>query len=278
MITTEQALDCFSSDDLIGLGMEADSIRRTLHPEGVVTYHLQTAITTIAEAHRAIAEGATGLLLQPQPTLAATETLLAELHHTHPTITLEAPASILHFAQTESLPLKALLDHLADAGLTSLADTPRLTGQTLTLPQHRQAHRAGLRTQATLIFGAGETPADRVAHLQALRDLQAETAGFTSFTALAAPAANGRELDEATGVEYLKTLAIARIVLDTLANIEADALTQGPKVLQMALRFGANDAGHPTQQVSEEELRRIIRDAGFQPAQRNALYTTCFLP
>ena len=87
-------------------------------------------------------------------------------------------------------------------------------------------------------------------------------------------------MEEATAVEYLKTLAISRMVLDNIANLQADLDTQGLKVLQMALRFGGNDAGSvllDNSDTTEEDLRRVIRGAGFKPVQRDTLYRTMFL-
>jgi cyclic dehypoxanthinyl futalosine synthase len=88
--------------------------------------------------------------------------------------------------------------------------------------------------------------------------------------------------EEATAVEYLKTLAISRMYLDNVENVESNLETQGPKVLQVGLRFGGNDAGsvllaQAADVASEEQVRRVIRDAGFKPVQRDTLYRTMFL-
>jgi len=123
-----------------------------------------------------------------------------------------------------------------------------------------------------------------VAHLELLRGLQAETGGFTSFTPLAwqpEAVSGGRALDGPTAVEYLKTLAISRLLLEGIEHLQGSWQTQGLKVLQLALGFGADDAGvldltEPAG-VSEEELRRIVRHAGFRPMQRDAAYRTVFL-
>jgi cyclic dehypoxanthinyl futalosine synthase len=116
--------------------------------------------------------------------------------------------------------------------------------------------------------------------LEAVRRLQEETGGFAAFLPLAAEAPGGRELDVVTAVERLKTLAISRMFLDNVENVQADGAGQGLKVLQMGLRFGGNDVGSVTadgNRASEEDLRRIIRDAGFQPVQRDMAYRTMFL-
>jgi cyclic dehypoxanthinyl futalosine synthase len=112
-----------------------------------------------------------------------------------------------------------------------------------------------------------------------VRRLQEETGGFTAFIPVSAEAPNGRELDGVTAVERLKTLAISRMFLDNVENVQASWAGQGLKVLQMGLRFGANDVGSAgvAGGGSEEDLRRIIRDAGFRPVQRDTLYRTMFL-
>jgi cyclic dehypoxanthinyl futalosine synthase len=135
-----------------------------------------------------------------------------------------------------------------------------------------------------MIFGAGEPFEHRLNHLEAIRHLQQETGGFTSFTPWSfTPHSTAlRGFEEATAVEYLKTLAISRMYLENIKNFQTNLETQGLKVLQVALRFGSNDAGSviPPGQLNaatEEQLRQVIRDAGFKPVQRDTLYQTMFL-
>jgi cyclic dehypoxanthinyl futalosine synthase len=137
-----------------------------------------------------------------------------------------------------------------------------------------------------MIFAAGETFEYRVNHLEQVRRLQEETGGFMAFTPCSFQpqdrALTGRSSDEATAVEYLKMLAISRLYLDNIENIQSNLTTQGLKVLQMGLRFGGNDVGSvmpagASQSATEEDLRRVIRDAGFRPVQRDTLYRTLFL-
>lgn len=203
-ITKDQALDCLRSTDLIGIGMEADAVRRTLHPESVVSYAVCSA----------------------------------------------------------------------DAGTPVGEDSEK------TLEQHRQAHATGLRTTASMIFGAGESLEQRVEHLFAIRKIQQETRGFTAF-ALVFMKAGASGAETPTAVEYMRMLAVSRIVLDNIENIESSCVAQGLKVTQMALRFGANDAGSLLIEggsgFTEEDLRRVIRDAGFMPVERDTLYKTMFL-
>ena len=121
----------------------------------------------------------------------------------------------------------------------------------------RQAHRAGLRTTATMMYGTVETDEERIEHMMRLRDLQDETGGFTAFITWSyQPEHTEHGGYEATGVDYLRTLALARIVLDNFDNLQASWVTQGGKVGQLSLAFGANDMGS----VMIEE--NVVRAAG----------------
>ena len=158
---------------------------------------------------------------------------------------------------------------------------------------HRVAHSLGISTTATMMFGCGETLDERVNHLDVVRRIQQETGGFTAFipwTFQKENTALGRSIKhEATAVEYLKTLAVSRLYLQDVPNVQASWVTQGLKLCQLALRFGANDVGSVMieenvvaaagvhNSTTEEELRRIIRDAGFLPKRRDTLYRTLFL-
>jgi cyclic dehypoxanthinyl futalosine synthase len=158
---------------------------------------------------------------------------------------------------------------------------------------HRIAHHLGMRTTATMMFGCGETIEERLNHFEVVRRIQEETGGFTAFipwTFQRAHTSLAHSVkDEATAVEYLKTLAISRLYLDNIENVQASWVTQGLKTCQLGLRFGGNDVGSimieenvvsaagTHHRASEEELRRIIRDAGFVPKQRDTLYRTLFL-
>jgi cyclic dehypoxanthinyl futalosine synthase len=144
-----------------------------------------------------------------------------------------------------------------------------------------------------MMFGCGETSQQRANHLECVRRIQEETGGFTAFIPWTFQRENtslGRFVkQEATSVEYLKTLAISRLYLENILNVQSSWVTQGLKVCQMGLRFGGNDVGSimieenvvsaagTRNQASEEELRRMIRDAGFVPKQRDTLYRTYFL-
>ena len=216
-------------------------------------------------------------------------------------------SEILAIAEYSNLSVRDTIARLRDAGLDSipgggaeiLDDEVRykiarlkcLTADWLLV--HRTAHQLGMRTTATMMFGVGESIEHRVNHLQCLYDLQQETGGFTAFIPWSFQPANtalgGRRWDEAPAVEYLKVLAISRLYLSNFLNVQSSWVTQGLKVCQMGLRFGGNDVGSVmleenvvraagvTNCTTEEELRRIIRDAGFRPAQRDTLYRQYFL-
>jgi cyclic dehypoxanthinyl futalosine synthase len=179
--------------------------------------------------------------------------------------------------------LRETIARLSDAGLDSIVgDGVGLLGGERNVARwvevHRAAHAVGMRTTAEMVFGAGETLDRRVDFLEAVRGLQEETGGFAAFAPVAAAAPGGRELDGVTAVERLKTLAIARMFLDNIENVQASAAGQGLKVLQMGLRFGANDVGPVrAENGSEEDVRRIIRDAGFRPAQRDMAHRAMML-
>jgi cyclic dehypoxanthinyl futalosine synthase len=345
-ITRQEALDMFRSDDLIGIGMEADAVRRRLHPEGVVTYVIDRNINytnfcteyctfcafyapikgpgtvkgyvldldTIYEKVRETVElGGTGVLMQgglhPDLPLEWYEQMLRGIKQRFPLVHLHcfSASEILHFAAISGLSVRDVIIRLRDSGLDSipgggaeiLDDEVRrkvarlkcLTDEWLLV--HRTAHQLGMRTTATMMFGCGETIEHRVNHFEHVRRLQEETGGFTAFIPWSFQPHNtalgGRGWDEATSVEYLKLLAISRLYLDNIQNVQASWVTQGLKVLQLGLRFGGNDVGSVmleenvvraagvSNSTTEEELRHIIRDAGFRPAQRDTLYTKFFL-
>jgi cyclic dehypoxanthinyl futalosine synthase len=149
----------------------------------------------------------------------------------------------------------------------------------------RQAHEAGLRTTATMMYGTVETDEERLDHLLRLRALQDETGGFTAFITWSyQPEHTEHGGYEATGVEYLRTLALSRIVLDNVDNIQASWVTQGGKVGQLSLAYGANDMGSvmieenvvraagATYCMDEAEIVLNVEDAGFVPRRRNMHY------
>ncbi|HLK69589.1 MAG TPA: cyclic dehypoxanthinyl futalosine synthase [Bryobacteraceae bacterium] len=342
MMTREEALDLFRSDDLIGIGMEADSVRRKWHPEGVVSYIIDRNInytnfcteycsfcafyrpmgheegyvlpkeTIFEKIQETIDLGGTGVLMQgglhPDLKIEWYEDLFRSIKqrftiHLH---CLSAP-EVTNIADVSGLSLRDTIARLRDSGLDSIPGggaeilddgvrhrISRLKCSTQDwVDVHRTAHQLGMRTTATMMFGCGETLEQRMNHLELVRNLQEETGGFTAFIPWTFQRENtslGRFVkEEATAVEYLQTLAISRIYLDNFENVQSSWVTQGLKTCQLGLRFGGNDVGSimieenvvsaagAHHRASEEELRRIIRDAGFVPKQRDTLYRTYFL-
>jgi len=148
-----------------------------------------------------------------------------------------------------------------------------------------QAHGLGLRSTATMMFGHVETLEERIEHLERLRSLQDRTGGFTAFIGWTYQAEN-TELggSEVTSAEYLRTLAVSRVFLDNIDNVQASWVTQGPKLGAASLAFGVNDMGSTMIEenvvsaagtayaMAESEIVRTIRDAGFTAARRDMTY------
>ncbi len=214
---------------------------------------------------------------------------------------------IVNIAEVSGLNLRDTIARLRDAGLESIPgggaeilddDVRRRISRLKSSVQdwidvHRTAHALGMRTTATMMFGCGETIEQRMNHFDIVRQIQEETGGFTAFIPWSFQRENtslGRFVkEEATAVEYLKTLALSRLYLENIVNIQSSWVTPGLKTCQVGLRFGGNDVGSimieenvvsaagAHHRASEEELRRMIRDAGFIPKQRDTLYRTYFL-
>ena len=295
--------------------MEADAVRRRLHPEGVVSYVIDGRVTYTESATGAgfdplcekisniVARGGHGVMLQGDVTPALTiswfDGLFRSIKKRFPAIWLHSlsASEILSIAEHSGLTVPDTIGRLRDAGLDSIPgddadilddEVQQGTRQKWTtadwLAVHRAAHKLGIQTTATMTFGCGETMEHRVNHLEAVRSLQEETNGFASFTpwSFAPKAASVQGFEEATAVEYLKTLAISRMYLDNILNVQSNLETQGLKVLQVGLRFGGNDVGsvmlaEGANAATEEQLRQVIRDAGFKPVQRDTVYRTMFL-
>ncbi|MBZ5515426.1 MAG: dehypoxanthine futalosine cyclase [Acidobacteriia bacterium] len=342
-ISQAQALEMLRSDDLLGIGMEADAVRKRLHPFDVVTYqidrninytnicteycsfcafyrpvgspegYIQPLESIFEKIDETLALGGTGVLMQgglhPDLKIDYYENLLASIKRRYPQLHLHCFSSpeVLNIAEVSGLPLRDTIARLMDAGLDSIPGggaeilddevrrrIARLKCTTAEwLAVHRVAHQLGLRTTATMMFGCGETLEHRANHLERLRQLQEETGGFTAFIPWIFQRENtslGNFIkEEATAVDYLKTLAVSRIFLDNIPNVQASWLTPGHKVCQIALRFGGNDVGSilieenvvraagVTRTSNEEQLRRLIADAGFRPIKRDTLYRAYFL-
>ncbi len=253
-----------------------------------------------------IALGGGQLLLQgghnPDLPLQWYEDLFRAVKQKYPTFKLHAlsPPEIIHLSRLSRLPVPQVLDRLITAGLDSvpgggaeiLVDRVRKLLNCYNkatadewLDVMRHAHRAGLRTTATMMYGTVETLEERLEHLFRLRELQDETGGFTAFITWSyQPQHTELGGAEATGVDYLRTLAIARLVLDNFDNLQASWVTQGGKVGQLSLAFGANDMGSVMIEenvvraagaaycMDEIEIVRNIENAGFIAKRRNMHY------
>ncbi len=253
-----------------------------------------------------IAVGGVQLLLQgghnPDLPIEWYEDLFREIKQRYPTFRLHAlsPPEVIHLSRLSQQTVPEVLDRLMAAGMDSvpgggaeiLVDRVRKLlhcyGKATAdewLDVMRHAHKKGLRTTATMMYGTVETDEERLEHLMRLRELQDETGGFTAFIAWSyQPEHTELQGNEATGIEYLRTLAVSRIVLDNFPSLQASWVTQGGKVGQLSLAYGANDMGSVMIEenvvraagasycMDEVEIVRNIEDAGFSAKRRNMHY------
>jgi cyclic dehypoxanthinyl futalosine synthase len=253
-----------------------------------------------------IALGGGQLLLQgghnPDLPIEWYEDLFRAVKQRYPAFRLHAlsPPEVIHLSRTSRLPVPQVVDRLIVAGLDSvpgggaeiLVDRVRKLLNCFSkasadewLSVMRYAHEAGLRTTATMMYGTVETNEERIEHLFRLRELQDDTGGFTAFITWSyQPEHTELGGQEATGVDYLRTLALARLVLDNFDNLQASWVTQGGKVGQLSLAYGANDMGSVMIEenvvraagasycMDEIEIVRNIENAGFVPKRRNMHY------
>ena len=240
--------------------------------------------------------------LHPDFQLEWYEELLRDMKSRFPQVNIHgfSPPEIYHFTKISKLPLRTVLERLKAAGLGSLpgggaeilVDRVRAAitrGKVMTddwLEVNRVWHELGGRSTATMMFGHVETLAERIEHLERLRQLQDETGGFTAFICWTFQPDNTDMADTppASPYEYLKTNAVARLYLDNIANLQSSWVTQGLKIGQLALLYGANDMGSlmiEENVVAEagtvhfltlDEIRAAIRELGFVPRQRNVFY------
>jgi cyclic dehypoxanthinyl futalosine synthase len=240
--------------------------------------------------------------LHPEFKLEWYEELLGDIASRFPQVNIHgfSPPEIYHFTKVSKLPLRTVLERLKAAGLGSLpgggaeilVDRVRKAitrGKVLTddwLEVNRVWHELGGRSTATMMFGHVETLAERIEHLERLRQLQDETGGFTAFICWTFQPEHTEMSDiaPAGAFEYLKTNAVARLYLDNFANIQSSWVTQGLKIGQLALLYGANDMGSlmieenvvaeagTVHHLSLDEIRGAISELGFEPRQRNVRY------
>ncbi len=333
-LNAEEGLVLYQEADLLTLGELANSIRKRLHPERLVSFVVDRNInyTNICvnkckfcafyrdenspEAYvlsrdeifrkieETIAQGGTQILMQggvhPDLGIEYFEDLFSSIKSRF-TIQIHSlsPAEVSFVAKKADIDVTAALKRLKASGLDSipgggaeiLVDRVRrkVSPNKIRWRQWAEvmkcAQALGMPTTATMMFGSLETRKEIVEHLIRLRDIQDETGGFTAFIPWTFQPGNtelgGRQ---ASGVEYLKTLAFSRIMLDNFQNIQASWVTQGAKIAQVALEFGANDFGSTmieenvvaaagiTFRMTRQEIVHMIADAGYIPAQRDTRY------
>lgn len=240
--------------------------------------------------------------LHPKYKLDWYEDMLREIKQRFPTVNVHgfSPPEIHHFTKLNNLSLEEVLSRLKEAGLGSLPgggaeilnDRVRgeiTRGKVMTddwLNVMRVWHKLGGRSSATMMFGHVETLEERIEHLQRLRDLQDETSGFTAFICWTFQPDNTQMSDvEPLGAfEYLRMQAVARLYLDNFDNIQSSWVTQGLKIGQLALTYGANDMGSlmieenvvaeagTVHHLTLDQIRDCISELGFEPQQRNVHY------
>ena len=272
--------------------------------------HLEGYVLSFEEIGRKIDEvkalGGVQILMQgghnPYIPFAWYLDLLRYIKRHHPIhIHAFSPSEIDFFAGRFGMSIEEVLRELMAAGLDSIPGgggeilvqairdqvAKKKAGADRWLEVMAIAHRLGLKTSVTMMFGLGESLADRIEHLVRVRETQAHSHGFTAFICwpLQPEHTELEHLGKTDAVTYLRTQAIARLVLDNVPNIQASWVTMGPKIGQVALRFGANDFGSlmmeenvvsaagTTWRMTLPEMRRLIADAGYTPKQRRQDYT-----
>src|SRR2546421_5205813 len=274
---------------------------------GAPDTYVQTLDAICEKIDETIALNGTGVLMQgglhPDFGVEWYEDLLRSLHSKYPNFQLHcfSPPEIHNIHLISKLSYETIMARLKAAGLYSLPGgggeilddevRKRVSTKCTTdewLAVMRAVHHVGLRSTATMMFGIGDTIVHRVRHLQRIRDLQDETGGFTAFipwTFQRENTALGRRIkEEPTGIDYLKMLSVSRLFLDNIEHFQSSWLTQGLRLGQVALRFGADDMGSIMIEenvvsaagahncADEKMLRYLIREAGFMPQQRDILY------
>ena len=213
-----------------------------------------------------------------------------------------SPSEVDFFSQVFKLDAVEIIRELRKAGLDSIPGgggeilvqrvrdyaAPKKAGADRWLEIMELAHNEGMKTSVTMMYGLGETLAERIEHLQRVRDVQSRTGGFTAFITWPLQPENTPEfshMPKTGAAEYLRTVAMSRIVLDNVPNLQSSWVTMGMKVGQLALRFGCNDFGslmieenvvsaaNTTYRTTTDELDRLIVDAGFTPARRRQDYS-----
>ena len=335
--------------NFMDLAAEADGIRRSLHPNDIVTYIVDRNINytnvcwvacsfcafyrtkrqaqngdgyvlsveqVLQKIQETVALGGTGILMQgglhPDIGMEYTTDLFRAIRREFPEVQVHAlsPAEIWHIVDKSGLSLEETLKELKTAGLMSIPGggaeilTDETRGRIAPAKNSTNAwlevmeawHNLGMKSTATMMFGIDESYEERVEHLLQIRALQTRTGGFTAFIDWTFQPDNTTYLkkhpnfEKASSLDYLKTTAVSRIILDNVANIQASWVTQPMKTASIALHAGCNDMGsimieenvvkeagaeHCT---TEEELRSVIERSGFKPAKRTTLYDRVLEP
>ena len=330
-------LEYYTKAPLLELGAAADTIRRKLHPEPVVTYIVDRNInyTNVCVADCGFcafyrrpkdgegwtlsyeqigqkidevkALGGVQILIQggPNPYIPFEWylELLKYIKRHHPIhIHGFSPSEVDFWATLYRMDARTVIQELVKAGLDSIPGgggeilvqrvrdivAKKKAGADRWLEIMEMAHNEGLKTSCTMMYGIGETMAERVEHLLRLKAVQDRTKGFTAFICWPLQPENTPEMShmqKTDAVEYLRTTAFARTVLDSIPNIQASWVTMGMKVGQTALHYGCNDFGslmleenvvsaaNTTHRTSIEEMEQLIREAGFTPMRRRQDYS-----
>ncbi|MHB8176913.1 MAG: cyclic dehypoxanthinyl futalosine synthase [Vulcanimicrobiaceae bacterium] len=271
------------------------------HQEGYTMSHDQV----LARVKHAADQGATQIMIQggvnPELHIDWFETLFARVHSEYPKVDIHAlsVSEVAGLAKVDGLTVREVLVRLRDAGMRSLPGAgaeilvervrKRISARKVRpdewLGVMREAQLLSLPTTATMMFGSIETDAERIEHLQALRELQDETAGFTAFIPwYYVPFKTPLRGREATGLEYLRVLAISRLYLDNFPHLQASWLTPGLKMGGLALFYGCDDMGGTiieeqvvhdagsTNEATRRDLEALVRSAGFEPAIRDTYW------
>ncbi|MFK5975904.1 MAG: dehypoxanthine futalosine cyclase [Sulfurovum sp.] len=258
-----------------------------------------------------LAIGGTQILFQggvhPKLEIEWYEDLVEHIHNKYPTVTIHGFSSIeiSYIANRSKISISEVLSRLKAKGLSSIPGAgaeilsdrvrdiiaPKKHDKDEWLDVHRQAHKLGIKSTATMMYGTVETIREIVEHWDYVRSLQDETGGFRAFIMWSYQSDNTqlkRELPTITKTtpnQYLRYLAVARLFLDNVPNIQSSWVTQGSYVGQMALLFGANDLGSTMMEenvvssagvsnsMNQDEMIALIRDVGETPAKRNTAYT-----
>ena len=344
-ITKERALDLLTSADLLDLGEAADRMRKSLHPEGIVTFVVDRNInyTNVCinqckfcafyrdpESPEAYVLSEDELFKKIEETIVLGGTQILLQGGLHPDLGLDyytdllrsikerfeinvhgfSPPEVCYLAKKHNLTIRETIQILRQAGLDSipgggaeiLSDrirevlSPKKIKSGEWLRVMEEAHELSMRTTATMMFGSVEESEDIVEHLDVIRSLQDRTGGFTAFipwsfqpgnTKLSKESVVGDQrsaVKSATAIDYLRVLALSRIYLDNVRNIQASWVTQGLKLAQVALRFGANDFGSTMIEenvvraagvsycVTKEDIVKAVKAARFEVAQRDTYY------